>query len=396
MEFIKPAVRTEQITYAVRDIVLVAEQARNLGKEMLYLNIGDPNQFDFQTPPELVSAMCSALIENKNGYGPSSGIKPAVEAIEREAERKGIRNIHDIFVTTGASEAIELCLSALANRGENVLTPAPGYPLYTAIVARLEAIENPYFLNEENGWQPDVEDIKSKINDQTRAIVLINPNNPTGSNCSKELLLEIIDIAKQNDLVIFADEIYDKILYDDEQHISIAALDDQVPVITFGGLSKNFLGPGLRIGWGIVSGNKALLEEYIEAVNKMLRARLCANHPLQYAIMPALDGKQEHIIEMMEKLTRRRDLTYQMLNDIDGITCEKPKGAFYAFPQLHIEEEDEEFVKRLILETGVVIVPGSGFRQVPGTKHFRVVFLPPEETLEKAYNQIADFMKKNR
>ncbi|NQU05684.1 MAG: aminotransferase class I/II-fold pyridoxal phosphate-dependent enzyme [Calditrichaeota bacterium] len=389
---IQPAFRTENIKYAVRDIIVLANEVAKQGKEMLYLNIGDPNQYDFRTPDHIVEATYTALKANYNGYSPSSGIKEAVEAVEAEAERKGISNIQDVFITTGASEAIELCLSALVNRGENVLTPSPGYPLYTAIIARLEADENPYYLDESNGWQPDIDDIASKINDKTRAIVLINPNNPTGSNCSKQLLEDLIKLAHQHNIVIFADEIYDKLLFDDEEHISIASLDSDLPIITFGGISKNYLGPGLRIGWGVVSGDKSQLADYIEAINKLLRARLCANHPLQYAIRPALEGTQEHLNGMMEKLTSRRDMTIKMLNDIEGISCVNPKGAFYVFPQLHFDGNDADFVAGLIKETGVVVVPGSGFGQVPGTKHFRVVFLPPEDVLEKAYREISRFV----
>lgn len=387
-----PATRTANITYAVRDIVVLANEVARQGKELLFLNIGDPNQFDFATPDHLVNAMCDALRSNHNGYAPSSGIKVAVSCVEREAERKGLKNIRDIFITTGASEAIELCLSALVNKGENVLTPSPGYPLYTAVLARLEAEENPYYLDESNGWQPNIADIASKINGKTRAIVLINPNNPTGSNCSRELLTGLVRLAREKNIVIFSDEIYDKLLFDGEAHISTASLDHDAPIITFGGLSKNYLGPGLRIGWGIVTGNAAKLTAYIEAVNKLLRARLCANHPLQYAIMPALEGDQRHLENTLGKLTNRRDMTFEMLNAIEGISCVIPKGAFYAFPRLDIEGEDEEFVKGLIVETGVVTVPGSGFGQVPGTKHFRVVFLPNEEILERAYNEISRYM----
>lgn len=394
MQKIIPAVRTENITYAVRDIVVLANQVAKTGKEMLYLNIGDPNLYDFVPPKHLVDATYQAMLKNLNGYAPSSGIGEAVKSIEAEAERKGITNVHDIFVTTGASEAIDICLTALVNDGENVLTPTPGYPLYTAIASKLQMMENPYYLNEENGWLPDIDDIKSKINDKTKAIVLINPNNPTGSLYTKENLQEIVDLALEYNLVIFADEIYDKLLFEGQKHISIASLNKDVPVITFGGLSKNYLVPGFRIGWGIISGDKNLLEDYIEAINKLLRARLSANHPEQYAIPAALDGNQSHLIEANKKLTKRRDITVEMLNDIPGISCVKPEGAFYAFPQLHINQSDNHFVAELINETGVVVVPGTGFGQKPGTKHFRVVFLPPENILEKAYKKIRDFTEK--
>ncbi|MFC2135275.1 aminotransferase class I/II-fold pyridoxal phosphate-dependent enzyme [Bacteroidota bacterium] len=391
---IKPAVRTENITYAVRDIVVLANEVAKSGKEMLYLNIGDPPQSDFAPPKHMIDATYDAMLKNYNGYSSSSGIKEALDAIGAEADKKGIKNVNDIFITTGASEAIDVCLTALVDDGENVLTPTPGYPLYTAISSKLQMMENPYYLDEGNGWQPDIEDIKSKINDKTKAIILINPNNPTGSNAAEETLRQIIDIALEYNLVIFADEIYDKLLMDGQKHISIASLNKDVPCITFGGLSKNYMVPGWRIGWGIVSGDKARLENYIEAINKLLRARLCANHPEQYAIAPALTGDQSHITEAIEKLTRRRDMTFEMLNSVPGLSCVKPGGAFYAFPKLEIKNSDNHFVAELIKETGVVVVPGTGFGQVPGTNHFRVVFLPTEEILEKAYKNIVDFLQK--
>lgn len=391
---IKAAVRTANITYAVRDILLIANEVAKTGKEMLYLNIGDPNIYDFAPPRKMVDAAYDAMLKNYNGYSPSSGIKQALDAIARDAEKKGIKNIQDLFVTTGASEAIDICLTALVNEGENVLTPTPGYPLYTAISSKLRMMENPYYLNEENGWQPDIEDIKSKINEKTRAIVLINPNNPTGSNCSKETLEQIIDLALEHNLVIFSDEIYDKLLFDNKELVSIASLNQEVPVITFGGLSKNYMVPGFRIGWGVVSGNPSRLKEYLEAINKILRSRLSANHPEQYGIPVALDGDQSHLVEAMEKLHRRRDITVEMLNAVEGISCVKPEGAFYAFPKLDIKNSDNHFVAELIKETGVVVVPGTGFGQVPGTNHFRVVFLPQEEILEKAYKAVGEFFVK--
>lgn len=391
---IKPAIRTEKITYAVRDIVVLANEVAKTGKEMLYLNIGDPNLFDFEPPRHLIDATYQAMLKNKNGYSPSSGIKEAVDSIEKEAERKNISNINDIFVTTGASEAIELALTALVNEGDNVLTPTPGYPLYTAVASKLRAYENPYYLNEENGWQPDIEDIRSKINDKTKGIIIINPNNPTGSNADYNTLKQLVDLAVENNLIIFADEIYDKLLFDGSKHIALASINPDAPVVTFGGLSKNYMVPGFRIGWGVVSGQKSVLVDYIEAINKMLRARLSANHPEQYGIKPALEGHHDHLTLALEKLHRRRDITVEMLNEIPGISCVKPEGAFYAFPKLEISNSDNHFVAELIRETGVVVVPGSGFGQKKDTRHFRVVFLPQEEKLEKAYKSIGDFIVK--
>ena len=254
-------------------------------------------------------------------------------------------------------------------------------------------MENPYFLDEDNGWQPDIGDIKSKINDKTKAIIIINPNNPTGSIANYDTLKELVDLAVENDLVIFADEIYDKLLFDNNKLVSVASINPDASVITFGGLSKNYMVPGFRIGWGVVSGQKEILSDYIEAINKMLRARLSANHPEQYGIPPALEGDQSHLTLALEKLTRRRDMTVEMLNAVPGISCVKPEGSFYAFPKLDIEGEDSHFVSELIKATGVVVVPGGGFGQKPGTKHFRAVFLPQDEVLEKAYSNISQFFE---
>ncbi len=391
---IKAAERTENIKYAIRDILLLANEVAKTGKEMLYLNIGDPNIYDFSTPRHMIEATYKAMLENHCGYAPSSGTEEARDSIRREAERKGIKNIQDIFVTTGASEAIDICLTALVNSGENILTPTPGYPLYTAIQSKLQLVENPYYLDESNGWQPNIEDIRKKINEKTRAIIIINPNNPTGSNATRETLEELINLAVEHNLVIFADEIYDKLLMDGEEHISLASINPDAPVITFGGLSKNYLAPGWRIGWGVISGKRDILSDYIEAINKILRSRLSANHPEMYAITAALDGDQSHLDEVVTKLTRRRNLTVEMLNDIEGISCVEPRGAFYAFPRVHIKNDDNHFVAELIKETGVVVVPGAGFGEEPGSKHFRLVFLPNEKTLEKAYEKIAEFTKK--
>jgi alanine-synthesizing transaminase len=233
IEEVKPAHRTFDVKYAVRDIIVIADETAKTGKEMLNLNIGDPNLFDFVTPGHIIEATYQAMLKNYNGYAPSSGIKEAVKAVEAEAARKGIDNVLDIFISTGAGEAIDIALTSLVNDGENVLTPSPGYPLYTAIRSKLELIENPYFLDENNGWQPDIEDIKNKINSKTKGIILINPNNPTGSLYTIETLQKIIDIALEHNLVIFADEIYDKLIYDGKKHISIASLNKDVSVVTF-------------------------------------------------------------------------------------------------------------------------------------------------------------------
>ncbi len=386
-----PAEKTKGITYAIRDIIVIANETAKTGKEMMYLNIGDPNAYDHVTPPHIVEAVCKAMRDNKNGYCPSSGIPEALDAIVEDAESKGITNVLDAFVTSGASEAIEICLTALLNKGENFLMPTPGYPLYTAVQSKLELEPNPYYLDESNGWQPDIEDIKSKINDKTRAIVVINPNNPTGSVASKEILERIAEIAIENNLLVIADEIYDKLLFSGEKHASIASLSEDLSCVTFSGMSKNYVVPGFRLGWGVASGKKEETAKFIEAVNRILRARVCANHPEQYGAIAALKGEQTHLKKMNETLKRRNDLTVKYLNEIPRTSLVQPKGAFYAFPSVEVED-DFQFVKDLIKATGVVVVPGSGFGQKSGTTHFRAVILPDEETIEKSYKLIGDFL----
>lgn len=388
---IKAAQRTREIRYAVRDIISVAEEAKRRGRDMLYLNIGDPNPYHFRTPEHILEAAVKAMRDNQNGYSPSSGIPEAVDAIRRDAERRGLRAIQDLFIGTGASECIEIALGALVNRGENVLLPFPGYPLYTALTAKLECEGRPYYLDESNGWQPDLDHMESQIDKHTRAIVLINPNNPTGGAASRETLLKVIELCRRHELVLFSDEIYDRLMFNGEEHVPTASLCDDVCVLTFNGLSKNWIAPGFRLGWVTVSGPGELISDYLEAMLKLTRARLCANHPEQYAIKPALEGDQSHLIAMNATLARRAELADRMLNHESGISLVKPGGAFYAYPRLHIKGDDTAFVRELILETGVVVVPGSGFGQREGTQHFRIVTLPDDELLKKAFERIAEF-----
>jgi alanine-synthesizing transaminase len=388
-----PAFRTNNIHYAIRDIIVLAQGVAKTGMDMHYLNIGDPNVYDFDTPPHLIDSVVEALRSNKNGYAPSSGIPEAIEAVRKDAEeRKKIKCIQDIFITTGAAEAIEICLTALLNTGENFLMPTPGYPLYNAIESKLELEPNPYYLDESNGWAPDIEDIKSKVNAKTRAIVLINPNNPTGALYKREQLEQIVEVAKEHNLVIFADEIYDKLIFDDAEMVSIASLDPTVTCVTFSGMSKNYMAPGFRLGWGIVSGEKRLTHEFVEAINKILRSRVSANHPLQYCIKPALEGDQTHLTETIEKLIRRRDIVVDKVNQIDGIDLVAPQGAFYAFPSIDVQN-DYHFCEELLKATGVVVVPGTGFGQKPGSSHFRIVICPTEKTLEQSFDLIGEFYK---
>ena len=388
------AQRLANVRYAIRDLASVADEVTKQGHKVLSLNVGDPNIFDFQTPPHLIEAVYKAMRDGKNGYAPSPGIPEALESIRGEAARKGISTVQDVFVTSGASEAVDICLTALVNPGENILTPSPDYPLYSAVLCKLGIPVVTYDLNEDDAWQPDLIDVGRKITSRTRAIVLINPNNPTGALCSRRMLERLAELARRNNLVIFADEIYDKLILDETgEQISIAAVAPDVPVVTFGGLSKNYLAPGWRIGWGIVSGDAATVKPYTEGIHRLLRARLCANHPEQYAIKPALEGPQDHLIEVQRKLRSRRDLTQKWCESTPRVSCVAPRGAFYAYPKIDIPENDEVFVKELIRQKHVMVVHGSGFGQKPGTQHFRIVFLPDEKTLTKAYAGIADFIR---
>ena len=389
------ASRLENVRYAIRDLAVLADEVARTGKKILPLNIGDPLKFDFATPPHMIEAVSKAMRDGMNGYSASSGIGEAVKAIHGEAERKGIKNVQDVFVTSGVSECVDICLAALLNEGETVLTPSPEYPLYSAVLCKLEAPLCPYDLDESNGWAPDIAEIESKITSKTRGIVVINPNNPTGALYTRETLQQIIDLARRHNLVIFADEIYDKLIIDAKPHIPLASLASDVTIVTFGGLSKSYLAPGWRIGWGIVSGNPVCSKPYVDGINKLLRSRLCASHPMQWAIKPALEGPQDHLKGVNAKLRARRDITMEWVNSDPRVSCVKPEGAFYAFPKLDIPEDDLDFVKKLLYEKAVLVVHGSGFGQKEGTKHFRAVFLPQDDVLRNAYKGISEFMQEH-
>ncbi len=391
---ITPARRLENVRYAIRDLAVLADEVAKSGVKILPLNIGDPLKFDFQTPPHMIEAVHKAMRDGHNGYSASSGTGEALKAIRAEAERKGIHNVLDAFVTTGVSEAVDLCFSALLDPGQNVVCPSPEYPLYTAVVAKMGLQPNSYRLDESNGWAPDLDDIRRRITRQTKGLVFINPNNPTGSIYSRATLEAIADLAREHNLVVFADEIYEKLVLEGK-HITFASIAPDVPVVTFGGLSKNYLAPGWRIGWGIVSGPEQITRPYLEGINKLLRSRLCASHPMMFAIKAALEGPQDHLTEVLGKLRRRRDLTVQWAQSTPRVSLVPPQGAFYAYPKIDIPGPDEEFVKALLRETGVLVVHGSGFGEDPGTRHFRIVFLPDDATLTGAYAAITDFMRKH-
>src|SRR5271169_3893832 len=388
------ASRMVNVRYAIRDLAVAAEEVAREGHQILYLNIGDPCKFDFRTPPHMIEAVLKAMVDGHNGYAESLGVKPAVEAIRNQAEREGFRDIQSVFVGIGSGEVIDTCLTALLNPGDNVLTPSPEYPLYGAVLAKLDAAPNAYDLDESNGWEPDLADLERKINPRTRAILLINPSNPTGAVMSRHTLEKVLELARRHNLLILADEIYDKLIYDpQEKHISIATLATDVPIITFNGLSKAYLVPGWRIGWAIATGPRESLHHYLEAVHRLLRARLSAPHPFQHAIRPALEGPQDHIPAMLEKLKRRSQLTADWAKRTPRVSLVAPKGAFYAYPSLEIPEDDLTFVTDLLKQKHVLVVHGSEFGQKPGTRHMRIVFLQQDEVLHAAYEKISYFIR---
>ncbi len=387
------ATRLDNVRYAIRDLAVLADDLARQAADILPLNIGDPVAFDFCTPSHLIEAAAKAMRDGHNGYAPSLGVEVAVEAVRAEAEQKGFRNIQSIFITEGVSEAVDICLTALIGPGEEVLTPSPGYPLYNAVLAKLGVQVNSYRLDEARNWEPDVEHLASRVTKRTRGLVLINPNNPTGAVYSRRTLEAVVEIARRHNLVIFSDEIYDTLVLDAGPHIPMASLASDLPVVTFNGLSKSCPAPGWRVGWGIVTGDPAVVRPYVEGIHKLLRARLCANHPLQYAIPAALQGPQDYRQEVLGKLRARRDMITEWSRKTPGVACVSPQAAFYAFPRLDMGENDEGFVKRLLREKHVLVVHGSGFGASPDTGHIRIVFLPKEDILREALNRITAFLE---
>jgi len=331
-------------------------------------------------------------------YCDSMGIMEARESVVKYATNKGMPGVtvDSVILASGASEAITLAIAALLNPGENILTPCPGYPLYTGQIPVFGGELRPYCLDEDNNWQIDMEELEKAVTEKTRAIVVINPNNPTGAVFNKESLMNVINFAEKHNLIIFADEIYDQILFDDEEHISIASIAGDVPVLTFNGLSKNYVMPGWRVGWCIIHDPKEYMTDVVEGIKQLMRSRLCSPHFQQYAVKPAIEGTHEPLKEMMVKLDERRNITDEMLNAIPGISCVKPKGAFYAYPKIQLPEgiSDKEYCMELLEDTGVLVVFGEGFGNAPGTHHFRIVYLPDMDTLKEAYNKIAEFTAK--
>ncbi len=391
------------VCYDIRGPVLdKARQMEEDGQRIIKLNIGNLAPFGFEPPDEIVQDMIHNL-PGAAGYTDSKGLFAPRKAIVHYTQEKGIAGvgIDDVFIGNGASELINMAMNALLNNGDEVLIPAPDYPLYTASVALSGGTPVHYICDESSDWYPDIADIRSKITPNTRGIVVINPNNPTGALYPRELLEQIVQVAREHELIVFADEIYDKMLYDGNTHTSIASLADDVLFITFNGLSKNYRSCGYRSGWMVVSGNKRHARDYIEGLTMLASMRLCANTPGQLAIQTALGGYQsiKDLVAPNGRLTKQRDLAYALLTQIPGVSVVKPKAALYMFPRLDPEiypiADDQQFAYDLLAQEKVLIVQGTGFNW-PQPDHFRLVFLPNADDLTEAIGRIARFLEQLR
>jgi alanine-synthesizing transaminase len=388
------------VCYDIRGPVMArAKQMEEDGHRIIKLNIGNLAPFGFEAPEEIQQDVIRNL-PNSSAYSDSKGMFAARKAIMHYAQQKKIAGVEleDIYIGNGASELIVMSMQGLLNSGDEVLVPAPDYPLWTAAVTLAGGAPCHYLCDEASGWLPDLADIRRKINPNTRAIVLINPNNPTGALYPDAVLLDIIQIARENGLIIFADEIYDKMLYDGATHTSIASLADDVLFVTLNGLSKNYRACGYRAGWMIVSGDKKNAQDYTDGLGLLASMRLCSNVPGQYAIQTALGGYQSinDLVAPGGRLTKQRDLAYSLLTAIPGVTCVKPRAALYLFPRLdpaiYPIEDDQKFILELLETEKVLVVQGSGFNW-PNPDHFRVVFLPNADDLTEAIGRIARFLE---
>ncbi len=385
--------RVSMINYAIRDLVNYAKKLENEGRKIIYLNIGDPALF-FETPAHIREALAKAATEGNSHYAPSEGIPKLREAIcRKEREVNGVNGLtpDDVLVTAGVSEGIQLVLPSIADAGDEILIPDPSYPPYVSYSILSGINPKTYRCIEEEGWRPDIDDIRSKIGEKVRAIVLINPNNPSGAVYSEKTIREIIHVAGEHNVPVISDEIYDQIVYDGNFK-STAALSDDVPVIGLNGLSKTYLITGWRLGYIYFHDPEGVLDSVKEGIKKMTRMRLSVNTPAQVAGVAALNGSKEHIKELVLSLRERRDYSLKRLNEFTDVYCEKPRGAFYIFPKLGEKwGRDDEFVVELLKSKGVLLVSGSGFGE-RGKGHVRIVFLPPIEVLEEAFNKIEEFI----
>jgi alanine-synthesizing transaminase len=396
---VQKSAKLASVCYDIRGPVL--EKARRMqeeGHKIIQLNIGNLAVFGLNPPDEIVLDMIRNL-PDAAGYTDSKGLFAPRKAVMQYSQEKGVAGvgIDDIYLGNGASELIVMSMNALLNDGDEVLLPAPDYPLYTAAVSLSGGKAVHYICDEQSGWMPDIEDIRRKITPRTKAIVVINPNNPTGAVYPVEVLKAIVEVARQNQLIVFADEIYDKMLYDGASHTSIASLADDIFFVTFNGLSKNYRSCGYRAGWMVISGEKRDAKDYIEGLNMLASMRLCSNTPGQLAIQTALGGYQsiKDLVAPQGRLTKQRDMAYDMLTSIPGVSCVKPQAALYCFPRLDPKlypiTNDQVFIGELLEQEKVLLVQGTGFNW-PDPDHFRVVFLPNVDDLKDAFSRIERFL----
>ena len=400
MRTFSKANKLDHVLYDVRGpVVDEANRMEEQGMKILKLNIGNPAPFGFSAPEEVIQDMRDNIV-NSQGYSDSRGVFAARKAVMQYAQIKKIPNVtmKDVFTGNGASELIQLSLHALLNNGDEVLVPSPDYPLWTACVNLAGGTAVHYICDEQSDWYPDLDDIESKVTCKTKAIVVINPNNPTGALYPREMLERIVDIARRHELIIFSDEIYDRLVMDGEQHIPTASLAPDLFCVTFSGLSKSHMVCGFRVGWMILSGNKKLAQDYIAGINMLSNMRLCSNVPGQSIIQTALGGYQsvnEYIVPG-GRIYEQREYIYKALNDIPGISAVKPKAAFYIFPKVDVKKfnilDDNQFALDFLRQKRVLIVPGSGFNWKE-PDHFRLVYLPRVAVLEEASGKLADFLR---
>ena len=399
MARVKVTARVSNIEYAIRDIIAHTEHLLQAGKKLYCLNIGDPGAFDFPTPEHIKQALCRAVEEDDSYYSPSEGLPELREAIANKEKRVNgvVISPDDVLVTAGISEGIEMTLAALVDNGGEVLFPGPTYPPYISYAKFFGGTPVSYETIEEEGWQPDIDDLRSKISNKTCALVITNPNNPTGAVYGKKIVKQMLDIAGEHNLLVISDEIYDRITYT-EDFASTAYLAKDIPVVGLNGFSKVYRMTGWRLGYIYFKAKSDQLTELKQAIERECRIRICANTPVQKAGVVALNGPQDHVEDYVAKLKDRGEYAWKRLNEIEGISCAKPEGAFYVFPKIHEVgsrwKTDMDFVLHLLKETGVLTVNGSGFDNVYGSGHFRAVFLPSIETLEEAFNELEKFMSK--
>ncbi len=391
---IRAASRVANFTYAIRNIVAEARKVEADGRKVRYLNIGDPIPFGFRTPPHLIAAVEKAMRDGHNGYVASPGIQPAREAVAADFTARGVPTSPDrVLITSGTSEGIELALSALVDADEEVLVPAPTYPLYTAVLAKIGARGVYYRTDPNRGWQPDLDHLRSLLTAKTRALVIIDPNNPTGAVYPQATRRALLDFADRHNLVVLADEVYADLSYEGSV-APLGTLDLDAPVISFSSLSKAYLAPGWRAGWMAV-GRTDRLDDVLNAIKKLADGRLCSTGPMQYGIVAALTGDRSHQIEFRRALRERADVSTTRLNGIPGVTCVPPTAAFYAMPKVALPpgRTDEDYVVGLLRATGVLCVYGSGFGLPAADGFFRVVFLASPSELNAIYDDVAAFTR---